>query len=61
MGIYLRDAPALWHVSVLISHVAWAHGGVDTMVRHTNAGASDLDRATIGLSERTLALKTPYT
>ena len=48
-------------VSVLISHVAWAHGGIDTMVRHTNAGVSDLDRATIGLSRRTPALKTPYT
>ena len=48
-------------ISVLISHVAWAHRGVDMMVGHTNAGASDLDRATIGLAGRTLALETLYT
>ena len=32
-------------LSVRISHLAWAHGGVDMKVGHTNAGASDLDRA----------------
>ena len=44
-------------VSVLISHLAWAHGGVDMMVGHTNAGASDLDRASIGLLGSTPALE----
>ena len=45
------------NVSVLISHLAWAHGGVDMMVGHTNAGASDPDRASIGLLGRTPALE----
>ena len=44
-------------ISVRISHLAWAHGGVDIMVRHPNAGASDLDRASIGLLGNTSALK----
>ena len=44
-------------VSVLISHLAWAHEGVDMMVGHTNAGASDLDRASIGLLGSTPALE----
>ena len=35
--------------SVLINHAARARGGVDMMIGHTNAGASDPDRASIGL------------
>ena len=44
-------------LSVLISHLVWAHRCVDMMVGHINAGASDLDRAFIGLSRSTLALE----
>ena len=33
--------------SVFISHVRKAHRDVDLMIRHTNAGANDLDSATI--------------
>ena len=44
-------------LSVLICHIARAHGGVDMMVGHTNAGASDLDRASVGLLGSTLALE----
>ena len=43
--------------SVLNSHVAWAHEGVDMMIGHTNAGASDLNSACIGLAGRTPALE----
>ena len=32
-------------------------GGIDIMVRHINAGANDLDRASIGYSERISAPK----
>ena len=35
----------------------WVCGGVDMMVGHTNAGASDLDGASIGLIGRTSALE----
>ena len=44
-------------VSVLISHVAWAHRDVDVIIGYTNAGTSDFDRASIGLSGRAPALE----
>ena len=44
-------------ISVLISHLVWAHRDVDIMVGHINAGANNLDRASIDLLGSTLALK----
>ena len=41
--------------------MAWAHGGADMMVGHINAGASNLDRVSIGLKGHIPALETPYT
>ena len=57
-----RDTRRLPVVGVLISHVTLAGPqGCRFMVRHTNAGASDLDRAYRPSRMYPSARKTPYT